>query len=294
MAAIEQTPVVSGAEQARATLAELRKKPLIAWPTVSLVILTQVAIVSVWYLVINGQLSLWLGCAINVLAYYIQFTPAHDASHNAISRIPWVNKFIFFQIMQTNVPGNTGKLLMVMHMQHHRFTNEELDPDFEVAKSFKQAWFMWFFWDFRYLFFYFKHREQYPDINIKRIFVELAAGYAIVGTLAWDFPIEVLVLWLIPTRIMGWLICFVFMYLPHVPHVYTHREHPYQATLLREGVEWLLTPLMMYQNYHLAHHLYPTIPFYRYKKAWLAREAFHEAQRPAKVQPFGLHPYNLD
>ena len=52
------------------------------------------------------------------------------------------------------------------------------------------------------------------------------------------------------------------------------------------GWEWLLTPLMMYQNYHLVHHLYPTVPFYRYKKAWLAREQFHESHHPAKVRAF--------
>jgi fatty acid desaturase len=59
-----------------------------------------------------------------------------------------------------------------------------------------------------------------------------------------------------------------------------------QATVIRTGWEWLLTPLMMYQNYHLVHHLYPTVPFYRYKKAWLAREQFHESHQPAKVTAF--------
>lgn len=294
MTSFEQLDTSTADQQGRETLAQLRKKPLIALPTMAMLWVSQITIVSVWYFVISGQLSLLAGCLINVVAYYIQFTPSHDASHNAVSRIPWVNKFIFFQVMQTYLPGNTGKMLMVMHMQHHRFANEELDPDHAVAASAKNALFLWFFWDFRYLFFYFKHREHYPDVNITRIFVEMAVGYAVVGALAWYFPIEVLVLWFIPTRIMGWLICFVFMYLPHVPHVYTHRENPYKATLIREGWDWLLTPLMMYQNYHLAHHLYPTIPFYRYKKAWLARKAFHEAHNPAKVKPFALQPYNLN
>ena len=29
-------------------------------------------------------------------------------------------------------------------------------------------------------------------------------------------------------------------------------------------MEWLLTPLMLSQNYHLVHHLHPSVPFYRY------------------------------
>ena len=136
-------------------------------------------------------------------------------------------------MMQTYLPGNSGKMLMVMHMQHHRFANQELDPDHGVAYAFKNASFLWF----------------------------------------------------IPSRGMVWLVCFVFMYLPHVPHVYTHRENPCQATLMLEGWNKVMSVLMMYQNYHLAHHLYPTVLFYRYKKAWDARKAFHEAHHPAKVNP---------
>jgi beta-carotene hydroxylase len=114
------------------------------------------------------------------------------------------------------------------------------------------------------------------------------------GILAIFFPMEVLFLWLIPTRIMGWLICLVFMYLPHVPHTIKDKDAPYQATLMRQGWEWLLTPVMMYQNFHLVHHLYPTVPFYRYKKVWQAAEQYHEAQQPAKVRAFGVRPYNLE
>ena len=51
---------------------------------------------------------------------------------------------------------------------------------------------------------------------------------------------------------------------------------------------WLLSPLLVYQNYHLMHHLYPTIPFYRYRKAWLARLDQHMARHPAIVRPLGL------
>jgi fatty acid desaturase len=46
--------------------------------------------------------------------------------------------------------------------------------------------------------------------------------------------------------------------------------------------------LLAYQNYHLMHHLYPTIPFYRYRKAWLARLDQHLARKPAIVKPFSL------
>ena len=137
MATYEQVAVDEASPSEQQVLAELRKKPLLALPTMTLVVITQISIVSVWYFALQGILPLWVGCLINILAYYVQFTPFHDASHNAISRIPWLNKFIFFELMQTYLPGNSGKMLMVMHMQHHRFANEELDPDHGVSNSFK-------------------------------------------------------------------------------------------------------------------------------------------------------------
>jgi fatty acid desaturase len=58
-------------------------------------------------------------------------------------------------------------------------------------------------------------------------------------------------------------------------------------------MEWLLTPLLTYQNYHLVHHLYPTVPFYRYRRLWESRADWHNAQQPSTVAPFRLTPDRL-
>ena len=41
---------------------------------------------------------------------------------------------------------------------------------------------------------------------------------------------------------------------------------------MRVGGEGWLTPLFVYQNYHLVHHLHPSVPFYRYVRAWRRNE----------------------
>ena len=79
-------------------------------------------------------------------------------------------------------------------------------------------------------------------------------------------------------------------FLPHFPHETLAKDDRYQSTSNRVGMEWLLTPLFVYQNYHLVHHLYPTVPFYRTIKVWNAQKTFHEAQNPATVDAFGLKP----
>ena len=38
----------------------------------------------------------------------------------------------------------------------------------------------------------------------------------------------------------------------------------YRATRNRVGMEWLFTPVLLSQNYHLVHHLHPSVPFHRY------------------------------
>ena len=58
-------------------------------------------------------------------------------------------------------------------------------------------------------------------------------------------------------------------------------DHPDMDTLARIGAERLLSPLMLYQNYHLVHHLHPLVPFYRYIAVWRRNEAEHLANDPA-------------
>jgi ring-1,2-phenylacetyl-CoA epoxidase subunit PaaE len=52
-------------------------------------------------------------------------------------------------------------------------------------------------------------------------------------------------------------------------------------------MEWLLTPLMLSQNYHLVHHLHPSIPFYRYLTAWRRNEEAYLERDAAIATVFG-------
>jgi len=61
-------------------------------------------------------------------------------------------------------------------------------------------------------------------------------------------------------------------------------------TIFRDGAEWFWTPVLMCQNYHLVHHLYPNVPFYRLKRIWNARRTFHMSHDPAIVSAFGWRP----
>ncbi|WP_139361018.1 2Fe-2S iron-sulfur cluster-binding protein, partial [Mycobacterium sp. D16R24] len=61
----------------------------------------------------------------------------------------------------------------------------------------------------------------------------------------------------------------------------------YRATRIRVGGEKLLTPLFLYQNYHLVHHLHPSVPFYRYIRAWRRNEQAYLDRNAAISTWFG-------
>jgi ring-1,2-phenylacetyl-CoA epoxidase subunit PaaE len=53
------------------------------------------------------------------------------------------------------------------------------------------------------------------------------------------------------------------------------------------GGEWWATPLFVYQNYHLVHHLHPSVPFYRYVRAWRRNEQAYLDRNAAISTVFG-------
>lgn len=54
-----------------------------------------------------------------------------------------------------------------------------------------------------------------------------------------------------------------------------------RTTRNRIGGERWVSPLMLYQNYHLVHHLHPTVPFYRYLQVWRRHESRYVDADPA-------------
>ena len=79
---------------------------------------------------------------------------------------------------------------------------------------------------------------------------------------------QLLMLWFIPSRAIFLALGFSFFWLPHVPHDTEQEQNFTRATTVRQGYEWLLGPVLQYQNYHLIHHLFPMTPFYNNYKVW--------------------------
>lgn len=274
--------------------AEMRRliaAPALAVPTTLLFLACLGGLAAVSALAIQGALPLWVGTLLNGVIVYFFFSVVHDSSHGAISKHRLVNEALgriglfFF--------GPVAPLGMArwIHMQHHRFTNDEVkDPDFFGHKMDLLTPLRWTNFDYFYTSYFLQHagpamiKQKLPGLLMQ---VSLVVALVVLAY-ATGWGNEAVMLWLLPSRISSLLFVLMFVWLPHAPFTHTAQQDEYKASNIRAGWEWLLTPLMAYQNYHLVHHLYPTAPFYQMRRLWDARRAYHLAQDPFYVKTFSV------
>jgi beta-carotene hydroxylase len=97
--------------------------------------------------------------------------------------------------------------------------------------------------------------------------VALLVGSAAMGMLA-----VVAVVWVVPALVAVAFLGFAFDYLPHRPQDSTER---YLDT--RAYPSPVLNVVLLGQNYHLVHHAWVTVPWFRYQAAFRAARPDLEA-----------------
>lgn len=259
--------------------------PKVAVPTV-LLFFTAFA---VWCVSVGGMLAGTLPwqavILINAAVSFVMFTVLHDCTHHAIGRSDWINE-LFGRLSTLWVTSYASfSLVRFIHIEHHRNANEGMwvDPDgWASAGPLWQQPLRWATMDIWYAIFWLRHSLHRPLSEV----VETGLLFlATIAALFWcavnGYLFEALVIYVIPQRIAVFLLVWWFDWLPHHGLEDTARENRFRATRNRVGLEWLMTPLMLYQNYHLVHHLHPAIPFYRYISAWRRNEQAYLANDPA-------------
>jgi fatty acid desaturase len=144
--------------------------------------------------------------------------------------------------------------------------------------------FRWAFFDSYYAWYNLKSGDPRGVKSVKTTVPYVVATVAVaLGLTALGHGREVLMLWLIPSRITMALFAFTFLWLPHLDgdehgklvHITTATSSTNNltaGTTMRIGGEGLLAPLMQWHNYHLIHHLWPTTPSYNHAKVWRLME----------------------
>ena len=230
---------------------------------------------SLWPLVLNGIIDLWVGFLIAILCACFAYLPSHEAQHGNYSRgnpkIRWLDGFVGHITLITLI--YPYHLLRVTHMKHHAYTNDpEKDPDYlnahtssvmKVIKNILDGSTV----DFGKYLEVFSTDKAFVNSFKKAIPIALLYRFALL-VLVIIFPLETLLLWWLPAKIGTVYTTVFFSYYPHLG-TSTGR---YQNT--RFWSHWMPRYLNHSMQLHFIHHLHPSIGHYDEPKAIEALKPF--------------------
>lgn len=267
-----------------------------AWPTL---IMSGIVVVVYFGVFAAATLDvLPLGIAFVIVSYmvYAVYTPLHESVHNNIAgdnvRLKRLN----------NVIGHTvGSILGVpyavhrpAHMAHHRSTNVKgKDPDLVFSTN--------SFLDvvtggpriiineYRYYFSRVHPTASRFDKSVVWCEIGFAIGWRVLLA-AVGYPVEAFVLGVLGSVAGISFLGIIFAWIVHVPFDETERYKNTATIFLPRMLHSVGTFVWLWQNYHSIHHLFPRVPFYRYKavhdqieRGMIERGAPAMGRRPNKL-----------
>lgn len=250
------------------SLSASRQQGKIAFPTLFLFILLVAGYVGLWLAFTHDHLHPLLTGFLGAFLAYGMFTVAHEASHGNISggdsRVLRLESWLgWFSGATLLVPYGAFKAI---HLEHHAHTNDpEHDPDHYVnGKNAVDTAFRCL----TVVVHYYSRtlgRESHHNVNMKARRQEsilfLVGMSLLIGSLiAFGFGIPLFFVVILPALIAAPFLGFAFDWLPHFPHHNMGKDLNTRIITI-PGLEYLL----LFQSYHLIHHLHPRVPFYRYK-----------------------------
>ena len=214
------------------------------------------------------SLELFLYIFLNSILAFISFTPLHEACHKNIqgnhksletleNTIGYLSGFVL---------GIPFPLFRVQHLAHHSFVNDsKKDPDYWVASSNPLQL---VFRCLTILPAHYVHFCKNPSKRGKKLILN-TIGINLLLLLSASLIIylsglpRLIFLWLLPSVLGLGFLGFSFDWLPHHPH--QEKSRYLNARLFQSRY---LDVVLLMQNLHLIHHLYPRIPFHQYRRAY--------------------------
>lgn len=253
------------------------------WPTLafSCLVITM-TLLGIW-LGVAGIVPLWIAMLWNGFWMAQGYTAAHECAHRNIHgkhhHLSWMNDVI--GVLAFSFTLHSYTVHCHVHRLHHAHTNNpDRDTDVWVsdAPNLPTAIFRSFMFYFHTNYFVFK---IFRFVREKRKFViraviETAVPFAIIIYFAaigyWR---EVLMLSVFPAIIAFALVSFFIDWIPH--HV-EDKSDVIKQTLIQKPSKtirgWLFSRAYGFHNYHLIHHLAPSIPWYAQERTFEKTEAF--------------------
>jgi len=265
------------------------EKPL--WITL-LVVVADLGLLAVALklLSVGGFLSFILSQIILAVFYFHNFGLLHEAGHGNIHKKTWVNTLLghYFSIF-CFMPYYSWKYI---HQEHHVWTgNIDKDPTMAKIKEFREKKsiplihsFFWKSWiplaafSQQYVFFAYpiiiwKSGKMTPKIFMQSSF-SVFFIISVYVTLAYLFPDTVNFSNFVLSYVL-YMALSELVNLPHhvqMPNFHTSPErsklHPWEQHITTRSCDYgfLSSILALNFNYHIEHHFFPNLPWYRLKK----------------------------
>ena len=212
----------------------------------------------------------WCCFTMTVIALHMVGTVIHDASHNVAHRDRIINALLGHG--SALMLGFSFPVFTRVHMQHHANVNDpDNDPDHFVSTG-GPLWFIAARFFYHEIFFF--RRRLWRKYELLEWFLGRLAVAALIYTACqYDFLGYIFNFWFVPLAVVGLALGLFFDYLPHRP--FQERNRWKNARVYPNRV---LNWLIMGQNYHLIHHLWPSIPWYNYQPAYYATQPLLDAK----------------
>jgi len=197
---------------------------------------------------------------INVIALHMSGTIIHDACHNAGHKNKFINAFLGHG--SALLLGFTFPVFTRVHLQHHSHVNDpKNDPDHFVSTG-GPLWLIAVRFLYHEIFFF--QRRLWRKYELLEWFLSrlVVIGVVIVCVQhgLWSY---ILTYWFLAAFVVGITLGLFFDYLPHRP--FQERNRWKNARVYPSPI---LNLLIGGQNYHLIHHLWPSIPWYKYQAVY--------------------------
>jgi beta-carotene hydroxylase len=220
---------------------------------------------AIWPLAIFGILPLWAAFLLSTVSITLSYLPSHEAQHSIIAAegtaLRWLNELVgHVSTIPLVLPY---RIAWILHRRHHAHANDpELDPDhFNQGDTWWQS--AWHGVQARQPGSNSAYRtigRESDDPAVARALAEAVAMslayYFILAALAWSgFALEAFFIWWLPRQIAFTYIQLFLSWAPHYPMEEKGRYRDTRAWRSRFG-----TIATMGMEYHIIHHLYPSIP----------------------------------
>jgi beta-carotene hydroxylase len=215
---------------------------------------------------LNGSMPAAVTVVISALGIYLGFTVLHESVHRLVHKRRFLNDILGWPTgLVLTLPQTTFR---AVHLMHHSQTNDPaVDPDFFVGQG------PWWQFPFRMLSPLWEYRIKYytgrwwrngwelgAEVATEALIVALIADCIVTGHFG-----DLFVLWLAPAMLALGFLAYAFDKVPHQP--YDNRERFLDTRAYPSRV---LNLLLLGQNYHLVHHAWVTIVWYRYRRVFAA------------------------